>query len=164
MKIRRWVPGEEVAPITEMLRRAYAELKAMGFNYLATHQSDEVTRLRLEKDAAWVAEDEGAIVGTISVCPWTSLSDPAEAYRRPGLWLFHQFGVEPAHQGRGIGTRLMEVAEEHARAHGAAEIACDTAEGATHLVSMYEGKGFSIVGRADFGDTNYESVILVKRL
>lgn len=56
-----------------MLRRAYAEPAAMGFNYLATHQNDEVTRQRLAKDSAWVAEDEGVIVGTISVCPWTAL-------------------------------------------------------------------------------------------
>ena len=38
------------------------------------------------------------------------------------------------------------------------------AEPATHLIAMYEGMGFEVVGRASFEDTNYESVILSKRL
>ncbi len=100
----------------------------------------------------------------LAVCPWTALSQPAEAYQQPGLWLFHQFGVEPSQQRRGIGTQLMKAAEDHARANGATEIACDTAEGATHWISLYERKGFRVIGRADFEDTNYQSVILVKKL
>jgi ribosomal protein S18 acetylase RimI-like enzyme len=58
----------------------------------------------------------------------------------------------------------MKAAEDHARANGATEIACETAEGATHLISLYERKGFRVIGRADFEDTNYQSVILVKKL
>ena len=51
-----------------------------------------------------------------------------------------------------------------AGANGATEIACDTAEGATHWISLYERKGFRVIGRAAFEDTNYQSVILVKKL
>ena len=39
-----------------------------------------------------------------------------------------------------------------------------TSVGATHLISLYERKGFEIVGEADFKDTNYKSVIMVKSL
>ena len=159
-----WRVGDDVGPVTEMLHRAYTELAEMGLRYVATHQSDAVTRQRLQKDVSWVAEEDGVIVGTIAVCPWESLSDPAEAYRRPGLWLFHQFGVEPEFQRRGIGRRLMAAAEDHARRKGGAEFACDTAVPATHLIAMYEGMGFEVVGRANFDDTNYESVILAKGL
>ena len=100
----------------------------------------------------------------LAVCPWTALSQPAEAYQWLGLWLFHQFGVKPSQQRRGIGTQLMKAAEDHARANGATEIACDTAEGAIHLISLSERKGFRVIGRADFEDTNYLSAILVKKL
>ena len=100
----------------------------------------------------------------LAVCPWTALSQPAEAYQRLSLWLFHQFGVKPSLQRRGIGTQLMKAAEDHARANGATEIACDTAEGAIHLISLSERKGFWVIGRADFEATNYLSVILVKKL
>lgn len=164
VKIREWVPGDDVRPVTALLHRAYAELAAMGLRYVATHQDDETTRLRLAKDTSWVAEDAGVLVGTIAVCPWTSLRNAAEGYRRPGLWLFHQFGVDPPCQRRGIGSKLLAVAEDHARRNGATEFACDTAEGATHLIALYERLGFEIVGEADFEDTNYKSFILVKRL
>lgn len=164
VRIRRWQAGDEVSPITAMLHRAYAELAALGLRYVATDQSDDVTAQRLQNGVSWVAEADGAVVGTISLCPWTFLSQPAKAYQRPGLWLFYQFGVEPARQRAGIGSALMEVAEQHAQSEGASEIACDTAVGATHLISLYERKGFAIVGTADFEETNYESVILVKNL
>lgn len=164
MTIRRWQAGEGVSAITEMLHRAYAELAAMGLHYCATDQDDAATRQRMEKDVSWVAEADGVIVGTVALCPWTSLGEPEEAYRRPGLWIFHQYGVEPSLQRKGIGTALLEAAEDHAREHGALEFACDTAIEATHLVSMYKRKGFEVVGKVDFDNTNYESYIFVKKL
>lgn len=164
VKIREWEVGEEVSAITEMLHRAYAVLAEMGLHYAAVDQGDEVTRQRMGKDVSWLAEEEGVLLGTIALCPWTSLSEPAEAYQRPGLWLFHQFGVEPTHQRRGIGSQLLEVAEDYVRRKGASELACDTAVSAGHLISLYERKGFQIVGKAAFEDTNYESVILAKTL
>lgn len=164
MEIREWVPGGDVTAVTEMLHRAYAELAEKGLRYLATHQDDEITRRRLEKDISWLAIEDGVVVGTIALCPWTSLTDPAPDYRRLGLWLFHQFGVDPEFQGRGIGRSLFTVAEERARAEGATELACDTSEGAPHLISLYERWGFEVIGRADNECTNYESVILAKSL
>ena len=53
-----------------------------------------------------------------------------------GSLVFHQSGVKPSLQRRGIGTQLIKAAEDHARANGATEIACDTAEGAIHLISL----------------------------
>lgn len=164
MSIREWSPDEEVAEITQMLHRAYAELAAMGLHYLATHQSDEVTRQRLQKGVGWVAEEDAKVVGTISLCPWTVLSNPVKDYQRPGLWLFHQFGVDPSWQRRGIGSQLLEVVENRARQERAAELACDTAESAHHLIALYERRGFTIIGRANFSDVNYQSVILSKTL
>ena len=90
--------------------------------------------------------------------------EPAEAYQRLGLWLFHQFGVDPTHQRRGIGSQLLEVAEEYTRRKGASELACDTAVSAGHLISPYERKGFQMVGKAAFAHTYYESVIPAKKL
>ena len=164
MQIRRWDPTDGVSPVTALLHRAYADLAAMGLRYVASHQDDEVTRQRLLKDVSWVAEEEGAVVGTIALCPWTALCEPAEAYRRPGLWLFHQFGVDPAWQRRGIGLALLAAAEDHARAAGARELGCDTAVGAVHLVKLYRRLGFEIVGEADFPCTNYRSYIFAKPL
>jgi len=125
---------------------------------------DEVTWQRMGKDVSWVAEEEVVVLGKIALWLWTSLSEPAEDYQQPGLWLFHQFGVEPTHQRRGIGSQLLEVAEEYLRRKGASELACDTAVSAGHLISHYERKGFQMVGKAAFAHTYYESVIPAKKL
>lgn len=47
---------------------------------------------------------------------------------------------------------------------GARELACDTAEGAVHLIAMYRKRGFRQVGTADWEGTNYMSVVLSKSL
>lgn len=63
-----------------------------------------------------------------------------------------------------MGKDVSWLAEEYARRKGASELACDTAVSAGHIISLYERKGFQIVGKAAFEDTNYESVILAKTL
>ena len=74
----------------------------------ALHHSDEERarrgRLRIahlqrtDPGGAWVADDDGEIVGV------------ALALLREGLWGFSLFGVRPDHQSRGIGRRLLEAA------------------------------------------------------
>jgi GNAT superfamily N-acetyltransferase len=53
---------------------------------------------RTDPDGAWIADDDGEIVGV------------ALALVREGLWGFSLFGVHPDHQSRGIGRRLLEAA------------------------------------------------------
>jgi GNAT superfamily N-acetyltransferase len=53
---------------------------------------------RTDPGGAWVADDNGEIVGV------------ALALVREGLWGFSLFGVHPDHQSRGIGRRLLEAA------------------------------------------------------
>jgi GNAT superfamily N-acetyltransferase len=57
---------------------------------------------RTDPDGAWVAEDDGKIVGL------------ALALVREGLWGFSLFGVSPEHQGQGVGRRLLEAALRYA--------------------------------------------------
>ena len=78
--------------------------------------------------------------------------------------MFTQFGIEPAVQRQGIGTLLLDLVERRAVEIGAQEIACDTAEGATDLIAMYERKGYKIVAQANWDATNCDSVILAKPL
>ena len=104
-----------------------------------------------------------AIVGTITVYESSGSSSHAY-YRRPGLFLFGQFGVHPDFQGLGIAKRLYQTVEEFARSQGCSEIALDTAETAHQLIATYERWGFRIVDTADWDSTNYVSVIMAKHL
>lgn len=155
---------DSIEELTELIHRAYASLAAMGLRYLGTWQPPETTRERAEGGECWVAEVDGQVVGTIAFqppgrsggCPW---------YERPDVATFGQFAVEPSLQGSGVGSALLTLVEARALELGAAEIACDTAEPATHLIRWYEARGYRIVDRVDWRPgTNYLSVVLSKRL
>ena len=76
---------------------------------------------------------------------------------------FHQFAVDPAQKGRGLGKRLLELCFERARETGAEELALDTAEPAAELRRMYENLGFSLcrndaMGTRELPQRGHESV------
>lgn len=161
--IREHRATDSVAEITTLLHDAYAELARMGFRYLATHQSEEVTARRLSRGAPLIAEMDGHIVGTVTLYP-SRPDHQVEWYRRPDVCYFAQFGVSPDLQRQGIGVRLLRAVEDQARVRGAVELACDTAEGAEHLRAWYGREGFRQVGSMDWPETNYVSVVLSKTL
>ena len=163
MEIRRLGPGDSLEELTALLHRAYGALGAMGFNYTAVDQPVERTRERTSDGECWVAVEEGRIVGTATLGLAEAMADPPE-YARPGMACFQQFAIEPALQGKGLGSRLLEHAEERARELGAKEIALDTAEGAAHLIRYYEARGYALSGHVRFGRKTYRSVVLRKPL
>ncbi len=161
--IRELGPDDDLEALTELLHRAYAGLARRNLLYVATHQSVAVTRSRISKGTCFVAELDGRLAGTLTYV------DPArtagcEVYDRPGVASFHQFGVEPALQGRGIGDLLLARAGQAARADGARALALDTAEPARQLIAMYRRRGYRVEGHADWPETNYRSVIMVRSL
>jgi GNAT superfamily N-acetyltransferase len=162
-KIRLLGSDADYEALTRLLHRAYASLAEMGFRYTATYQSPEITKNRCESGTCIVAEIDGEIVGTVTFYN-PAQTEHSEWYDRPEVASFGQFAVEPAMQGHGIGRLLMDEVERLAWESGAAEIACDTAEGASHLIEMYSRRGYRIVGTVDWRDTNYLSVILSKEL
>jgi predicted N-acetyltransferase YhbS len=161
--IRPVLPTDSIADLTDLLHRAYRRLADMGLRYMATHQSEEVTRERIDQGTCLVALQDERICGTIlfrnpqqtSGCNW---------YDRTHVASLAQFAVDPDLQAQGLGLRLLMQVEAMARGVGAAEIALDTAEPATHLVAWYMRLGYRFVEHAQWSHTNYRSVILSKAL
>ena len=161
--IRHWNQEDNVSVITSLLHRAYGELADLGFRYHATWQSEEVTFDRLSRGIAFIAEDQGEIVGTATLylppsktgCAWYDQEDVAR---------FGQFGVEPTLQRKGIGSLLLDAIETTSISRGVFNLALDTAEEATHLIELYSRRGYKYVCDADWEITNYRSVIMNKRL
>jgi GNAT superfamily N-acetyltransferase len=163
LDIRTLAPADSIAELTALLHRAYAELGAQGLHFTAVDQPESKTRERIAKGRCFVAMLDGAIVGTITYYP--PRPDAISSwYRRPGVACFGQFGVDPAHRGKRIGTALLAHVESIARAEGVAELALDTAEDATALVVMYTKMGYRIVDYDNYIVTNYRSVIMSKTL
>lgn len=159
--IRQLKNEDSIVELTGLLNRAYASLAEMGFRYVATWQDEVITRRRVSRGECLVAELDGRLVGTLLL---EYPAKGAEYYEREGVAKFQQFGLEPEYQGMGIGRRLLEIAEQRAHDRGATELALDTAEGAEHLIRMYERWGYHWVGEADWEVTNYRSVIMSKEL
>jgi GNAT superfamily N-acetyltransferase len=161
--IRPLAPEDSISVLTALLHRAYAPLAAQGLRYLATHQSDDVTRDRVALGQCFVVLAGDALVGTILFRPAVNTKG-SPWYNRPDVASIGQFAVEPSLQSRGLGLRLVTTAEQHARAKGVAELALDTAEPATHLIDWYTRLGYRFIEHAQWGHTNYRSVILSKTL
>jgi GNAT superfamily N-acetyltransferase len=168
-QIRVLQPSDDLHALTALLHRAYAPLGAAGMNFTAVDQTVEKTRERVGRGQCFVAERDGAVVGTVTV---DGAFDPNKhLWARATPWFFradvahlHQYAVDPAAQGCGIGAALLAACESWAREHGHRAIALDTAAPATHLRQRYEHAGFRDVAEVQWGGKAYRSVIMVKPL
>ncbi|OZI71560.1 GNAT family N-acetyltransferase [Bordetella genomosp. 12] len=159
----RLAAADDVEALTALLHRAYAALGASGLRFMAVDQSADVTRQRMARGDCYVLEDGGALLATVV------FSDPSQTggspwLDRPDVASLHQFGVEPALQRCGLGSRLLHWVQARARGCGAAEIALDTAEPAVQLRAWYAARGYREIEYAQWRHTNYRSVIMSKCL
>lgn len=163
----RLLGPQDAAPLlpalTALLHRAYAGLGAMGLNYTAVDQTPEVTAQRLQGGHCLVAEQQGVLVGTLLIKPTVHGGDCAY-YQRIGIASVHQFAVDPALQGLGLGRTLLDAAEAWALARAYRELALDTAEPATHLVARYGRWGYRAVAQVQWPGKAYRSVVMSKVL
>ena len=162
--VRPFGPHDSIPELTELVHRAYAPLAAMGLKFLATHQSDEVTAKRVGNGECFIALKDGVLCGTILFTPQATEGGGPPWYTQPGIAGISQFCVDPALQAKGLGLRLITMVTDRARELGAREIALDTADPATHLVSWYTRLGFRFVEHWQWSYTNYRSVVLSRAL
>lgn len=163
-EIRLLETNDSLQGLTELLHRGYAELGARGWRYKAVDQSVEVTRQRVARGECYVLLHERVLRGTALLIPPTAPASHHEWYDRRDVACLSQLAIEPAFQRRGWGSRLMSHLETRAAELGAAEIAIDTSEEATHLVELYRRRGYRHITHAQWSHTNYRSVIMSKRL
>ncbi|MCA9278953.1 MAG: GNAT family N-acetyltransferase [Phycisphaeraceae bacterium] len=163
--MRKLTPDDSLEDLTELLHRAYAPLAASGLQYLASHQSVDVTRRRCFAPNAhcFVAELKHIVVGTITLYTLTEQSH-CKYYTKPGIARFGQFAVEPSLQRTGVGRALMDYIENTVQSLNMSHIACDTAEHAHHLIAYYKRRQYQQVDTVDWPVTNYVSVVLSKQL
>jgi len=163
LEIRRLRDDDSLEELTELLHRAYAELGAMGFNYVAVDQDVATTRERIDGNECFLAILEGRVVGTaLLMAPGRGSRD--STWYRGNVAVIGQLATEPALQRTRIGSRLMDAAERRAGELGADEVALDTAEGATHLISIYARRGYRLVEHVRWSHATYRSVIMSKSL
>ncbi|MCA1713025.1 MAG: GNAT family N-acetyltransferase [Actinobacteria bacterium] len=131
--------------------------------YVAAIQDDATTARRIGGGRLCWVIDQPRLLATATLSP-PHLVHGCDWYERDDVASVGQLAVRRSWQGRGLGAKLMSHAEQAARTIGAAEVAVDTAEHATHLIQWYGSLGYRFVGHADWSATNYRSVVLSKRL
>jgi GNAT superfamily N-acetyltransferase len=162
--IRLLTAADSIHQLTGLLHRAYQPLLAGGLKYTAAEQPADETARRLAAGIGVVATLNGALVGTILVRGGPNLTSNSAWYKRSDVSSAHQFAVEPARQQRGIGTLLMDWAEQWARSNGYAEMAVETAEPLRKLIDFYLRRRYRPVETAQWRGQHYRSVILSKRI
>lgn len=85
---------------------------------------------------AWVAAEDGDVAGFIILIT------------QPGYLLLENLAVLPAAQGRGIGAKLLALAEERARSLSLPEIRLYTNEAMTENLAYYLRHGYTETHRA----------------
>ena len=163
VQIRILRDSDDLEEMTRLLNRAYAPLAQAGMRYVASWQGVDITRKRISRGETLVGLRDGALVATVTLCPPDASNENAY-YHHSHVAYFQQFAVAPELQGGGIGSFIMDILERRAAEKGYSELALDTSEKALNLIRYYRSRGYEVVARQDWKETNYLSVVLSKQL
>jgi GNAT superfamily N-acetyltransferase len=124
------VPGAVAAFDSGLLAmRARFGLPVTGNSLQDERRRADRTRhlLRTDPDGAWVAEDDGAVIGV------------SQSFLREGYWVLSQFGTVPGRQGEGVGRELLRLALSHGEPGSPGTIQCSRDPKA---MALYSSVGF----------------------
>jgi ribosomal protein S18 acetylase RimI-like enzyme len=107
-------------------------------------------RAAIEHAETWVAEYDGVLAGFLVLAP------------RPDHLLLENVAVRPEFQGRGLGRRLLALAEARAADHGLGEIRLFTHATMVENQRLYERLGYVQTDRRT--DDGFDRVFYAKQL
>ena len=127
--------------IARLTVAAYRALDTWVGDDYATHLADVEGRARAVNTFVLVAEDEGRILGSVTLTigggPYFEWDPDVD-----GDCGFRMLAVDPAGQGRGVGPRLVDECLDRARAAGCRRMVIGSTEWMTTAHRMYERIGF----------------------
>ena len=135
MRIRRATEADAPS-VARVLREAFAEVERLYTRdaYAATAPAHAEIARRLAEGPTWVAEDEGAVVGTV-----------AAAASERGVYV-RSMAVAPAARGRRIALQLMRQLEIFAVSKDAPRLYLSTTPFLFDAIRLYEAFGFRRTG------------------
>ena len=87
-----------------------------------------------------VAVDGDEVLGSLLLGPWTSLESSRHVLEVKGL------AVDPARQGEGVGSALLDAAIARAREQGMRRLVLRVLSGNAPARRLYESRGFEVEG------------------
>ena len=163
IRVRPLSKEDSLCDLTSLLHRAYERNTRNGIHYSVAIATEEQIRETSEKGKCFIAEKNGAIVGTVMYYS-PEQARGTEWYNNPSVAVVGRLAVDPQYQGQQIGKILLNHVEDCARAHRATELALDTAKQAAILVGYYKSLGYREVGEVKWQGTGFTNIILSKPL
>lgn len=136
MRIRQAVE-EELPSVGQLTVTGYAEFTLGAADPYVAKLRDAASRARDGK--VWVAEDDGALLGTVTFCPPGS---PLREISRDGEGEFRMLTVLPAARGRGVGGALVRHCIELSVQAGDRAVVLSSLPQMTAAHSIYRRFGF----------------------
>jgi GNAT superfamily N-acetyltransferase len=161
--IRRFNSIDSIEEVTRMLHRAFAPMAALGANCQCIDQASSMTRKRMERGDCFVAVADRRIVGTLTLETCNPSSAVAH-YRKPSVASLHQFAVDPAYQGAGVGRAMLKVATMWARIRQFGEVSLDTPALALDVRAFYSHQGFRLIQVERLAGREYDSAIMSRSI
>jgi enamine deaminase RidA (YjgF/YER057c/UK114 family)/GNAT superfamily N-acetyltransferase len=129
--IVRTATPDDAEAMAEVLRAAFAEYAPLytPAGLAATTPEAAVLRARLDEGPAWVAVQEGAVIGMLGAAP------------RDATLYLRSMAVLPEARGGQVGARLFAVAEAYAWAHGHTRLLLSTTPFLDRAIRLYEHLG-----------------------
>ena len=145
IEVRPWTPADDQF-VLELAQEAFGEFDVHAGRYAArvTHAASART---------FIAQTSEGQVGMVVV------------QERAGEWWIVAVAVSARNRARGIGARLLQSAEQHARAGGAERLSLFTADSNLAALDLFLRRGFRIVRRRTrFYSRGQDACELVKDL
>lgn len=144
---------EDAERLVTVYRSAYRENRELGYPTKAASATEADIHDWLEATRVFVAEIDGRVVGAIRI----EETNPERAK-------ISRLGVHEDWKRNGIGSALLDHAEELARAEGFDAVWLTTPEDHPHLLSFYRDQGYRETGDYPLEYRAYDEVVMVKSL
>lgn len=154
-------PAQE-ADLDEVGRMSLAAYNAAGqLEPGSTYGATLADAAARHRDAeVLVAERDGTIVGTVTICPRGS---SFAEIGRPGELEFRFLAVDPGAWGGGVADALVAACEERARERGVTRLAICVRDTNTGAAAMYAKRGFTRVPERDWSPVPGTNLLVLTR-
>lgn len=144
---------DDVLAVTTLIHRAYKLWVVRGLNVSPARQTPETTRQHLLAGGL-VFEREGRIVATVTV--------DVASYNGKQYLEFKKFAVDPDLANAGVGTKIYQLVEAHAREHNYHGMILETVAEAEWLYDWYLRLGYQVVDGKIYPGSTLKTLRLVK--
>jgi ribosomal protein S18 acetylase RimI-like enzyme len=131
VQIRQAAP-DDAAAIASLLRKSFVEFETLytSEGFVATVGTPDMVKARIDEGPVWVAEENQAIVGTVS------------AVLKGDRLYIRGMAVDPTARGKRIGCKLLDRAEEFAIEKGRSCLFLSTTPFLSRAIKLYKDYGF----------------------